>query len=198
MQGAPGVLSESAGQAEDKKIRGLTTSSLASVEGSGWVIEPKVIYTPYTFSTSYSEGGSGLYLYATVLNGSTGESKDGALLVELFLSNYAGSKSTWFGADNWTKEISTIHTKQITYRAGDLVTKPIAAISCPRWPGRREPIPDNAELIEVEAGSWQCFRLVFPVVMPRGDQRFSLMVSGVVLGAKEVPDVKLNFDVIPK
>ena len=76
-----------------------------------------------------------------------------------------------------------------------MVVKPITVISCPRWPN---PIPDNPESIDVKAGGSQCLRLVFPVEMPFGDRPISLLVSGITLGGKELPDVKLNFDRIPK
>ena len=199
LEGAPGVLSESSKQSEDKRIRSLSASSLASVEGREWVIEPKEPYTPYTFAATYSEGASGLYLYATVLNGSTEESKDGALLVEFFISNDSASKFSWFSAEKWAKEFATIQTKQVTYLDADgLIAKSDSAISCPRWPGRREPIPDNSEVIEVKAGGYQCFRLVFPSAVPSNDKQFSLLVSGIRLGEREVPSVKLNYDRIPK
>ncbi len=198
MQGAPGVLSESAGQSEDRGIRGLSASSLSSVEGHGWLIEPKAPYTPYTFSTSYSEGSSGLYLKAMVLNGPSGESKDGAVLVELYLSNDASWKFHWFDAEGWAKEVTTIHTKQVTYVAGSLVAKPTSAVSCPPGFGYRKTISDNAESIEVKEGGWKCFRLVFPVEIPSGDSRFSLVISGIKLGKKEVPNLRLNYDRIPK
>lgn len=197
LEGAPGVLTESASQGEDKRVRGLTTSHVASVNGIGWIVEPTPPHTPYNFAANYSEGNSGLYLYAMVLNGPSVETKDGVLQIELFLSNDAHSKFSWWPVKDWTKEISTIDIKDVAYVSGNLVVKPVSAISCPRWPGRREPIPENSKLIGVSAGGYQCFRLIFPVDLPSSDSRFSLMVTGIKLGGRVVPDVEFNYERIP-
>src|SRR6266568_8180474 len=126
LQGAPGVLTESAGQSEDRRIRSVTSSHVVSVQGRGWLKKQDCCYKSYTFSAIYSEGGKGLFVRAMVRNGRVGDSKPGALLAEIFVSNNDTNTYGWFTKEDWMKEQFVFHPQQITYVEDDLAVNPVA------------------------------------------------------------------------
>jgi len=197
MQGAPGVLTESQGQFEDKQVRGLTSSHVVSVQGRGWSKKPAAPSKSYTFSAIYSESGRGLFLSAMVRNGRSGKSQTGALLAELYVSNNDAHSYGWFSKENWTKEDFILDPQQVVYAYDSLRVRPVAAEGCADWTYRSIPVPSGPQATKVAAGAGQCVRLVFPTDIPPSDRQFTLDISGITLGTTQVPAVAINFDRLP-